>query len=48
MLSGKDRETVYRARVLPAKLGIDLDYLSRRTFWSDLRLIFRTILAVFC
>ena len=46
MLSSSDWETVYRTKILPAKLAIDLDYLSHRTFWSDLGLIFRTIFAV--
>lgn len=47
MLSGEDWEAVYRTRVLPTKLAIDLDYLSRRTFRSDLVLIVRTILSMF-
>jgi lipopolysaccharide/colanic/teichoic acid biosynthesis glycosyltransferase len=46
LLTGPDWETVYRTEVMPAKLAIDLDYLARRTFWSDLGLIFRTIVAI--
>jgi lipopolysaccharide/colanic/teichoic acid biosynthesis glycosyltransferase len=46
-LSGDDWETVYRTKVLPDKLAIDLVYLERRTLGSDLKLIFRTIAAVF-
>ncbi len=47
LLSGPDWEKVYRDEVLPAKLAIDLVYFSNRTFFSDLLLIFRTILSVF-
>jgi lipopolysaccharide/colanic/teichoic acid biosynthesis glycosyltransferase len=47
MLKGQDWETVYRTEILPAKLAIDLDYLSRRTFFSDVMLIIRTILSIF-
>ena len=43
MLAGEDWETIYREQVLPAKLVLDLDYLARRTLWSDLGLIVRTI-----
>jgi len=43
LLAGPDWETVYREQVLPAKLAIDLDYLARRSLWSDLGLIVRTI-----
>jgi len=47
LLAGEDWETVYRTRVLPDKLAIDLAYLERRTFASDLKLILQTIVAVF-
>jgi len=47
ILSGPDWEKEYRTKILPGKLAIDLAYLSHRTFWSDLGLIFRTILSVF-
>ena len=47
ILTGQDWETAYRTRVLPTKLAIDLDYLSKRTFGSDLLLIFRTIFSMF-
>lgn len=43
LLAGADWETLYREQVLPAKLAIDLDYLDRRTLWSDLALIVRTV-----
>ncbi len=47
LLSGEDWETVYRTKVLPDKLAIDLAYLEQRTLGSDLKLIFRTLVAVF-
>jgi lipopolysaccharide/colanic/teichoic acid biosynthesis glycosyltransferase len=47
MLAGADWEKLYRTEVLPAKLAIDLSYLSKRTFFSDLLLILRTILSMF-
>jgi lipopolysaccharide/colanic/teichoic acid biosynthesis glycosyltransferase len=43
LLSGPDWETVYKTQVMPAKLAIDLEYISHRTFLTDLELIFRTI-----
>jgi lipopolysaccharide/colanic/teichoic acid biosynthesis glycosyltransferase len=46
LLSGPDWERVYREEVMPAKLAIDLEYLSRRSVWSDLVLILRTIRAI--
>ena len=46
ILAGPDWETVYRTQVLPAKLEIDLAYLSRRTLISDILLILRTIASV--
>lgn len=47
LLAGEDWETVYRTKVLPDKLAIDLEYLEHRTLGSDLKLIFRTIVAMF-
>jgi lipopolysaccharide/colanic/teichoic acid biosynthesis glycosyltransferase len=47
MLKGQDWETVYRTQILPAKLEIDLAYLSKRTLSSDLVLIARTIFSLF-
>ena len=46
MLNRLDWEKVYQNEVLPAKLAIDLDYLSKRTLVSDLLLIVRTILSL--
>jgi lipopolysaccharide/colanic/teichoic acid biosynthesis glycosyltransferase len=46
MLTGPDWENGYRTEILPAKVAIDLAYLSHRTFWSDLVLIFRTVFSI--
>jgi lipopolysaccharide/colanic/teichoic acid biosynthesis glycosyltransferase len=47
LLSGEDWESIYRTRVLPDKLAIDLAYLEQRTLVSDLKLIFKTIASMF-
>lgn len=38
-----DTQSVYRERILPAKLALNLDYLASRTLWTDLKLILMTI-----
>ncbi len=43
ILAGDRTEQLYLERILPQKLSLDLDYLSRRTIWSDLRIILQTI-----
>ena len=47
MLEVDDPEHYYRSTVLPAKLALDAEYLSRRTAASDLRMLASTIWAVF-
>lgn len=46
LLAGAHWETLYREQVLPAKLAIDLDYLARRTWFGDCKLILQTIVAM--
>lgn len=46
MLNGADWERTYIAQVLPQKLNLELEYLKRRSFWSDLHIIARTVLPV--
>jgi lipopolysaccharide/colanic/teichoic acid biosynthesis glycosyltransferase len=46
LLTGADWETAYRQTVMPAKLQIELDYLQRRTLWSDLLIVGQTLLAL--
>ena len=43
LLTGENLEQFYLTTLLPQKLSMDLEYLSRRTLVSDLGLIFRTI-----
>jgi lipopolysaccharide/colanic/teichoic acid biosynthesis glycosyltransferase len=46
MLHGSDWEETYVYQVMPKKLELELAYLRRRSFWSDLDLVARTILAL--
>jgi lipopolysaccharide/colanic/teichoic acid biosynthesis glycosyltransferase len=46
LLQGGDWEHVYLSEVLPAKLQIELEYLERRSVWTDLRVIVQTVLAL--
>jgi lipopolysaccharide/colanic/teichoic acid biosynthesis glycosyltransferase len=43
MLRGSDPEELYRTVIMPDKLRMELDYLDRRSLWTDLRLILATI-----
>jgi len=43
LLHADNWEQEYVERILPDKLSLELDYLARRSFWTDLSLIFRTI-----
>jgi lipopolysaccharide/colanic/teichoic acid biosynthesis glycosyltransferase len=46
LLIDDDWEVQYRTRIMPEKLRIELEYLRRRTFLSDLGIVFRTIAAM--
>jgi lipopolysaccharide/colanic/teichoic acid biosynthesis glycosyltransferase len=46
MLVGKDPESAYRTLIMPDKLRLELEYLDRRSIWSDLGLILATVVAV--
>ncbi len=37
----------YRETIMPAKLAIELDYLTKRSFWTDLGVLARTATAFF-
>lgn len=43
LLQGPDFERVYVETILPEKLRLDLEYESTRSFWTDLRILVRTI-----
>jgi lipopolysaccharide/colanic/teichoic acid biosynthesis glycosyltransferase len=47
MLAGPDWEEVYRKQILPAKLQIELNYISRRTLYQDLSILAQTVVALF-
>lgn len=42
-----DPERTYRETILPAKLDYYVRYVRERSFWTDLRIIFSTLAAVF-
>ena len=46
LLSGGDFELQYVRFVLPQKLKVSLEYQSRRTVWSDLRVLLQTVFRV--
>jgi len=45
-LTTRNWEQEYIARLLPAKLLIELEYLGRRNAWTDLKLVFETLGAI--
>ncbi len=47
MLTGPDWEDTYVTEILPAKLQIELDYLSVRTLSTDVRILAQTASALF-
>jgi lipopolysaccharide/colanic/teichoic acid biosynthesis glycosyltransferase len=44
LLTGENHEEHYLNHLLPKKLSMDIEYMSRRTTLSDLRLILRTVM----
>lgn len=42
-LTGDDWEEHYIHEIMPAKIAIDQAYLARRSVWSDVRIILRTV-----
>ncbi len=46
LLAGPDWEHAYRTVVMPDKLRCDLEYLERRTFLSDMRILWQTARSV--
>ena len=47
LLTGPDWEQRYIEQIMPDKLAIELAYLDRRNFWTDLHLILLTFLILF-
>ena len=46
LLASADAEETYARKVLPDKLRLSLEYARRRSFYSDLHLIFRTVFSI--
>lgn len=46
LLQGANWERIYLEEVMPRKLAIELAYLERRTWWTDLGLIVKTIFEI--
>ena len=40
-------EDIYVEQILPVKLTLNLEYIERRSFWFDLRIIFATLFLIF-
>ena len=45
--AGTDIEDVYAKQIMPDKLRIDLEYIARRSFARDLRILVQTVVAIF-
>jgi lipopolysaccharide/colanic/teichoic acid biosynthesis glycosyltransferase len=43
LLKGADPESIYATQILPRKLALSLEYLERRTWVGDLKIIFKTL-----
>ncbi len=43
LLKGDDWEEVYRERIMPAKLKLEVDYLARQSMMTDLQIILQTL-----
>ena len=46
LLAGDNWEEYYTQEIMPAKLEIDLRYLKKRSVWTDIIVILRTVIAV--
>ena len=47
LLNGEDWEKKYCEEILPKKLSVDLEYINNRTLGSDIKLILKTLFALF-
>jgi len=47
LLTGTGRERLYVETIMPDKLRRELEYLERRSFWSDLGVMFNTVRVIF-
>lgn len=42
-----DPEQAYQEKILPKKRELQMKYVKERTFWQDIKIIFRTVLRIF-
>ena len=42
-----DPERTYQEKIRPTKIKLQLEYVKNRSFWQDIKIIFKTILKVF-
>jgi len=47
LLTGADWENTYIKTVMPDKLSIELEYLAHRSFWRDLKILWKTARCLF-
>lgn len=47
LLTSEDLEAIYLNQLMPRKLAIELEYLDRRTWFTDFKIILQTIVAIF-
>lgn len=48
LLAGKPNPIdFYIHEIMPVKLGLNIEYIQSRSFWSDLVIIFRTLVSIF-
>lgn len=45
-LNANNWEQLYIQKILPAKLKLDLEYVSNQSLWTDLKIIFQTLKAI--
>jgi lipopolysaccharide/colanic/teichoic acid biosynthesis glycosyltransferase len=43
----KDPEKTYREEIRPTKIKLQLRYIKERSFWTDIKIIFKTIIKLF-
>lgn len=41
-----DPEETYAQKIRPLKIGLQLEYVRKQSFWTDLRIIFQTLMAI--
>jgi len=47
LAKSKDAEALYINEIMPAKLNLNLKYITERSFWIDLQILWKTVVKVF-